>query len=95
MSLTVNQQKLLNEICKQPGGTDIHEAMAATGFNYETVENTLFQLRYKGYDIVTLGAGGHYDPTSRFSGWIKRMYLSPYDPKHETLVKNKGGNQHV
>lgn len=83
------KETLLNAICSRSGGVDIYEAMERTGMSYKQIEREIHQLMGKGYQLTALPFGC-YNPGSRFSGWIKRIYLSPYDPKHKDLIKNNG-----
>lgn len=95
MSLSETQQKLLDEICKIPGGTDINEAIQATGLDYKTIERTAYELVSKGYQVRALCIGDMAQADRRFRGHIKRLYLSPYDPKHEQLILKQEANVNV
>jgi len=82
VSLNETQQTLLDAICRTGGGVDIHEAMELTGLSYPGIERTAYELLSMGYKISALSVG------SGNGSWIKRLFLSPYDPKHEELIKN-------
>jgi hypothetical protein len=86
MTLTPTEQKVLDCICIRGGGVDIHEAMNNTELDYKELNQTLYNLISKGYQIRALSAGGHYDPRSRFSGWTQRIYLSPSDKRYGELI---------
>lgn len=89
MSLTETQQKVLDCICSRGGGVDIHEAMKMTGYNYTTIVQTAYQLISKGYEIRALSVGNMNTLDPRFRGWIKRFYLSPYDKRHNELIRGE------
>jgi hypothetical protein len=88
MTLTLTEQKVLDCICIRGGGVDIHEAMNSTGLSYTELLNTTYKLIGKGYEIQA-HSFGNYSPGDRFSGWIKRLYLSPYDSKHKDLINQE------
>lgn len=82
--LNEKQQSVLDAICSNGGGIDVHEAMNQTGLTYTELLQTVYQLISKGYQIRGLEVGGS---NPMFPGWIKRFFLSSYDPKHEILIK--------
>lgn len=84
-------QTLLNEICKQPGGTDINEAIQATGLDYKTIERTAYELISQGYHVRALAIG-----RGRLDGKvIKRLYLSQGDPRYNELVLKQEAGTNV
>jgi hypothetical protein len=85
MNLTEREQKVLDCICIRGGGVDIHEAMDATGLDYSTLVRTVYELISKGYEIRALSIGKRLRGGD---GWIKRLFLSPYDRRHKELIKN-------
>jgi hypothetical protein len=92
MNLTERQQSLLNIICSCTGGVDIQEAMKATGLSYPDIEKTAYELISKGIQISATKIGEHH-PDPRFNGWIKRLFLSPYDRNYNQLIENRGNLQ--
>lgn len=76
MSLTPTQQILLDAICSQGGGINIHEAKKVTGLSFKAIHETARDLNHKGYRITRLSMGG----------MLWRLLLSPYDARYDELI---------
>ncbi len=86
MTLSNEEQSVLNAICVSGGGIDIHDLTEQTGLDYEQITNIVRRLVSKGYQIRGLSVGGNHRV---FDSWVKRYYLSPYDPKYNNLIKEE------
>lgn len=71
MSLTTEQQSFMDAVTEQGGGKDIHELMNELNMTYTDIEKMVYALVSKGIKLRAFRAGG-------YNGWIKRIYLSPY-----------------
>jgi hypothetical protein len=78
MSLNEQQQTVLNLICSEGGGIDIHDLMNNSGLSYPEINHIARELISKGYMIRAISVGGY----------LKRLFLSPYDKNYENLIKN-------
>jgi hypothetical protein len=87
MALNANEQKVLDLICRHPGGMDINDLIDESGLSYKEIEYSAYALVSKGYRVTATSIGEIN--SSRFSGWIKRLLLSPYDKDYKKLISGE------
>lgn len=82
-----NATKLLNAVTQRPQGYDIHELMNITGLTHEEIKNAYVTLLGRGVHLVAFSVGDNVLSNNFDRGYIKRIYLSKYDPKYNELMK--------